>query len=234
MNPQTLKRLIPLALILGLMALAWSLGLQDILSLEAIQAQRATLLVQLEAHPILSALAYIGIYAAIVALSLPVATVLTLLGGFLFGQWVGTLLIVLGATCGATAVFLVARSALGQTLREKAGPLYQRVSKNMQQNAISYMLFMRLVPLFPFVLVNIVPALFNVRIGTYILTTAVGIIPGSFVYANLGRELGQISSLRDLASPQTLAAFALLGAFALIPMLYKKFFGRNEKNEYSK
>ncbi len=217
-----LKRFLPLILIVGLIALAWGSGVMDLVNLETIKAQRGELLSLVEAHPVVSVLAFIGLYISAVALSLPIATVLTLLGGFLFGRWIGTFAIVIGATGGATLLFLIARSALGDTLREKAGGLYNKVASNMEDNAVGYMLFMRLVPLFPFFLVNIVPALFNVRLMPYVLTTLVGIIPGTFVYANVGRELGTIESLGDLVSPSTLMAFTLLGFFALIPTLYKQ------------
>ncbi|MGY8815056.1 MAG: TVP38/TMEM64 family protein, partial [Gammaproteobacteria bacterium] len=138
-----------------------------------------------------------------------------------------TILIVISATIGATILFLAARSAIGNSLREKAGPLYKKIETNMRHNAIGYLLFMRLVPLFPFFMVNIVPALFNIRLISYIVTTFVGIIPGTFVYANVGRELGTIESLTDLASTETLIAFSLLGIFALIPTIYKQFQSRN-------
>lgn len=130
---------------------------------------------------------------------------------FLFGRWLGTLVIVIGATVGATAIFLIARSAVGDTLREKASPLYKKVAINMEKNVFSYMLFICLVMLFPFFLVNIVPAHFNVLPFPYVLTTFIGIIPSTFVYASVGRELGEIDSLEDLASPYTLIAFTLLG-----------------------
>jgi uncharacterized membrane protein YdjX (TVP38/TMEM64 family) len=153
-----------------------------------------------------------------------------LLAGFLFDRWLGTAIVVISATAGATILFLIARSAFGSALRERAGALYKKISKNMTENAISYMLFMRLVPIFPFFLVNIVPALFNVRFLPYMLTTFFGIIPGTFIYVNLGRELGTIESLGDLVSPSTLIAFTLLGIFALIPMLYKQFFAKKKKS----
>lgn len=228
MNKKVLKRFLPLILIVLLIGTAWASGLMDMVNLEAVKAQREQLLEMVAAHPVLSVAGFIALYAAAVALSLPIATVLTLLGGFLFGRWLGTAAIVVGATAGATILFLIARSALGNMLREKAGPLYNKIATNMEKNATSYMLFMRFMPLFPFFLVNIVPALFNVRLLPYVLTTFFGIIPGTFVYANVGRELGTIDSLSDLASPQTLIAFTLLGLFALIPTLYKQFKGRKK------
>lgn len=228
MNIKVLKRFLPLILIVLLIGAAWASGLMDMIDLEAVKAQRGQLLDTVAAHPVLSAAAFAVLYAAAVALSLPIATVLTLLGGFLFGRWLGTLLIVIGATAGAAVIFLVARSALGDALREKAGPLYNKIAANMEKNAVGYMLFMRLVPLFPFFAVNIVPALFNVRLLPYVLTTFFGIIPGTLVYANVGRELGTIESLSDLASPTTLTAFTLLGLFALIPTIYKQIKGRGK------
>ncbi len=217
-----IKRWLPLTVIILLITGAWTFGLMDLISLETVKQQREELLIYVSQHPILSALTFILIYTATVALSLPIATIMTLLGGFLFGRWLGTLLIVISATLGATIIFSIARSALGDTLRKKAGPLYDKAAKNMKDNAIGYMLFMRLMPLFPFVLVNILPALFNVRLLPYVLTTFLGIIPGTFVYANLGRELGTIETLSDLVSFETLLAFTLLGTFALIPTLYKQ------------
>lgn len=228
MNIKVLKRWFPLILIGLLIGAAWASGLTDAINLETIKAQRGQLLEIVTQHPVLSIAGFIAAYAVCVALSLPIATILTLLGGFLFGRWLGTVAIVIGATAGATILFLIARSAVGNTLREKAGPLYNKVATNMERNAVGYMLFMRLVPLFPFFLANIVPALFTVRLLTYVLTTFFGIIPGTFVYANVGRELGTIESLSDLASPATLAAFTLLGLFALIPAIYKQVKGRGK------
>ena len=228
MNKKVLKRWLPLILVVLLIGAAWASGLMDMVNLESIKAQRGRLLDIVAAHPVLSVAGFAALYAVTVALSLPIATLLTLLGGFLFGRWLGTAAIVTGATIGAAILFLIARSAVGDTLRAKAGPLYSKVAANMEKNAVSYMLFMRLVPLFPFFLVNIVPALFNVRLLPYVLTTFFGIIPGTFVYANVGRELGTIESLSDLASPQTLAAFTLLGLFALIPTIYKQIKGRKK------
>lgn len=217
-------------IILGLLAaaiLAAHLsGLSDRLDLEAVKARRLELLALVEGHPVAAALGFVALYALVVSLSLPVAVLATLLGGFLFGPVLGTVLAVTGATAGASVVFLIARSAVGEGLRRRAGPLYERVAKGMRANALEYLLFLRLVPLFPFFLVNIVPALFDVRLRTFVIATAVGIVPGTFVYANLGRELGTLSSLSDLVSPMVLLAFLLLGLVALVPVGYKRWKGR--------
>ena len=223
MNIKDVKRWLPLSLIILLISAAWASGLMDMVNLETIKAQRGQLLDIVTAHPVFSVAGFIALYTVAVALSLPIATVLTLLGGFLFGRWLGMIAIVISATAGATIIFLIARSALGTSLREKAGPLYNKIAANMESNAVGYMLFMRLVPLFPFFLVNIVPALFNVGLLPFVITTLIGIIPGTFVYANVGRELGTIDSLSDLASPESLIALTLLGLFALIPALFRQF-----------
>ncbi|MGE3623939.1 MAG: DUF547 domain-containing protein [Bdellovibrionales bacterium] len=217
-----LKRWLPLAALIGFVAIAWGTGLVDLVNLETIKAQSQSLQHLVAAHPILSLAGYVVLYATATALSLPIATLLTLVGGFLFGRWLGTAAIVVGATSGATILFLIARGSAGRDLREKAGPLYQKIAAKLDHNLIGYMLFMRLVPLFPFFLVNIVPALFNVRLLPYMLTTFFGIIPITFVYANFGQQLGTIESLADLASPQMLLAFTLLGFAVLIPSLYKR------------
>jgi len=217
-----IKSWLPLIIIILLIIAAWLSGVADMVNLEFIKSKREYLLAMVGKYPILSLLTFIFAYISAVALSLPISSMLTLLGGFLFGRWVGTIAIVTGATIGAAIIFTIAKSSLGSILRDKAGGLYKKVAKNMEADEFSYMLFMRLVPVFPFFLVNILPALFNVRIIPYIITTFIGIIPGTFIYANLGRELGTINSLSDLASPATLIAFTLLGCLALVPILYKK------------
>ena len=221
MKLKIIKRWLPLIILAVLMIVAFATGLHEKLSLEVLQENKEAMLDMVKKQPVTSAFGFMILYIIFVALSLPAATLLTLAGGFLFGPWLGTLYVVTSATIGATIVFSVAKTSMGTTLREKAGGLYQKIEGNMNENAIGYLLFMRLVPLFPFFLVNIVPALFNVSLRIYVLTTFFGIIPGSFVYVNLGGQLANILSLSDLVSLETLIAFALLGVFALIPSLYK-------------
>lgn len=222
MTFKTVKKWIPLFVLTLFTAIAFISGLHEKISLNVLQDNKGNLLETVQTQPIITALGFIGIYVVFVALSLPAATLLTLTGGFLFGPWLGTLYVVIAATIGATIIFFIAKTSLGSTLRDKAGGLYTRIESNMNDNATGYMLFMRLVPIFPFFLVNIVPALFNVKPRTYILTTFFGIMPGSFVFVNLGGQLADIESLNDLVSFETLAAFAMLGIFALIPTMYKQ------------
>ncbi len=222
MDRKFIKRWSPLLLIALLISVVWASGLMDMVRLEVIKEQRGVLLDMVGAYPVLGVLGFVVLYVVVVALSLPIALMMTLVGGLLFGRWLGTVAIVIGATAGATILFLVARSTLGAVLCKKAEPLYDKIAANMKQNAVGYMLFMRLVPLFPFFLVNIVPALFKVRLRPYLITTFFGIMLGTFVYANVGRELGRIDSLADLVSPQSLIAIGLLGVIALVPVFYKQ------------
>ncbi len=223
-----LKKWLPLIIIALLMAAFWLSGLAQHFNLEALQAHKDTFRDYTDMNPILSTVIFMVLYVTCVALSLPIATLLTLLGGFLFGKWLGTLLVVSAATIGGTLLFMIAKSSFGQSLRDKAGPLYNKISDNIQDNAVGYLLFMRLVPIFPFFIVNIVPALLNVPLRIYILTTFFGIIPGSFVFVNFGETLGEINNIGDLASTETIIAFALLGFFALIPTLYKQIKNRKK------
>lgn len=222
-------RFLPLIILGGAIIAAYSFGLHEYLTLESIKAQKEEFKGLIDASPVLAPLAFIGIYALAVALSLPIATFLTLLGGFLFGAVQGTFMVVGAATIGATIIFLVAKTSLGTTLREKAGPLYDKVEGNMKDNAMGYLFFMRLVPIFPFVLVNILPALFNVPLRIFVFTTFLGILPGSAVFVYFGQQLGEINALGDLVRPELLMAFAMLGVFALIPTLYTQY--KNKKKE---
>jgi uncharacterized membrane protein YdjX (TVP38/TMEM64 family) len=216
-------RFLPLIILGGCITAAYSFGLHEYLTLDSIKAQKEEFQGLIDSQPVLAPLAFIGIYAGAVALSLPIATFLTLLGGFLFGAVKGSLMVVTAATIGATIIFTIAKTSLGTTLREKAGPLYDKVEGNMKDNAMGYLFFMRLVPIFPFVLVNILPALFNVPLRIFALTTFLGILPGTSVYVYFGQQLGEINALSDLARPELLFAFALLGVFALIPTLYTQY-----------
>jgi uncharacterized membrane protein YdjX (TVP38/TMEM64 family) len=171
-----------------------------------------------------AAVLYIGVYGMLVALSVPGAAVLTIAGGFLFGTWLGALGAIIGATLGATGIFLAARSGLGG-LAQRAGPLVGKLEAGFRADAFNYLLVLRLVPIFPFWLVNLVPALVGVRLLTYVLATFVGIIPGTFVYASLGNGLGSVIEEPDLGivfRPSVLVAIVGLALLALIPVGYKR------------
>ena len=158
-----------------------------------------------------------------VAVSLPGAAILTLAGGFLFGSVLGTVFVNLGATTGATLAFLAARYLLRDWVESKFGHRIAPIQEGFSKNAFSYLMTLRLIPLFPFFIVNLVSGLTRVSLATYVAATAIGIIPGSFVFAYAGRQLGMINSLREIASPNVLLAFTLLGLLALVPIIYRKF-----------
>ncbi len=221
-----IKKFLPLILIVVAMVAVYASGLLDYFNLEQVKQLRDSSQSFLDQYYALGCLLFILAYAATVALSLPTALLLSLLGGALFGPWYGTLHVIVGATTGATIIFLAARSALGDVLRARANKFYNKVKNEMAENAISYMLFLRLVPLFPFFVVNILPALFPIKLRDFIWTTAIGILPGTFVYVNLGAQLADIDKLSDLISTDLLLAFTLLGMLALTPTIIKKIRGK--------
>jgi len=138
--------------------------------------------------------------------------------------------VVLAATVGATLVFLAARYLFADAARRRMGALGERISAGFTENALSYLLFLRLVPLFPFFLVNLAPAFTRIRLATFVLGTFIGIIPATFVYVNLGETLGRIDSLSGLVSPETIAAFVLLGLLALVPVFVRKWRAKQVAN----
>ena len=196
------------------------------LSLDALKENRDYLLSFTETHAAIAAALFILVYVAVTGLSLPGAVILTLAGGFLFGAVWGTLFVNLGATSGATLAFLASRYLLRDWVERKFGKWLGPVQQGFQKNAFSYLMTLRLIPLFPFFVVNLVSGLTRMNVGSYIAATALGIIPGSFVYAYAGRQLGTINSLKDIASPGVIGAFVLLGLLALVPSLYKKWSGK--------
>ncbi len=193
------------------------------LSLAALKENRDGLLAFTEANFAAAVGIFIVAYAIVTGLSLPGAVILTLAGGFLFGAVFATLFVNIGATTGATLAFLTARYLLRDTVEQKFGKWLGPFQEGFAKNALSYLLTLRLIPLFPFFVVNLVSGLTRVNVGTYVAATAIGIIPGSFVYAYAGHQLGSINSLREVASPNVLAAFGLLGLLALVPVVYKRF-----------
>ena len=192
------------------------------LSLTALKDNRDSLLAFTDANFVSAVGIFIAAYVIVAGLSLPGAVILTLAGGFLFGATMATLFINIGATTGATLAFLTARYLLRDSVEQKFGKWLEPFQEGFAKNAFSYLLTLRLIPLFPFFVVNLVSGLTRVSIGAYITATAIGIIPGSFVYAYAGRQLGTINSLKEIASPNVIGAFVLLGLLALVPVVYKR------------
>ena len=195
--------------------------LSRFLSLQVLKENRDYLLSFTETHSAAAAALFVLAYVAVAGLSLPGAVILTLAGGFLFGALLGTLFVNLG-----TIAFLVSRYLLRDWVEQRFGKWLGPVQQGFAQNAFSYLMTLRLIPLFPFFVVNLVSGLTRMNVGTYVVATALGIIPGSFIYAYAGRQLGTINSLQDIASPGVIGAFVLLGLLALVPNLYKKWSGK--------
>ncbi len=199
---------------------------QQYLTLDSLKTHRNQLLAYTQEHYSTAVLVFVFIYCIQTALSLPGATILTLGGGLLFGSLLGALFVNIAATSGATLAFLTARYLLHDWVERKFGHRLEPLQRGFSKNAFNYLLTLRLVPLFPFFLVNMVSGLTRIRLTTYVLATAIGILPGSLIYTNAGRQLGMIDSLSEIASPRVLGAFALLALFALLPIIYRRLTGR--------
>jgi uncharacterized membrane protein YdjX (TVP38/TMEM64 family) len=247
-----LRRWLPLVVLVAVAALVVAMGWHKLLTLKNIGLNYEVLRGFI-AHNLLAAIAiYFTVYVAVVALSLPGALILTLAGGLLLGWKIGTAATVMAATTGATIVFLVARSSLGEGVTSKVGPWLSRLSEGFRENALSYLLFLRLVPAFPFVIVNLAAAVLGVPLRTYVLGTFIGIIPGTAAFSVAGSGLGSVIKAQNssysacvakmpggeaecpysidtsaLVTKELIVAFVLLGVVALIPVALKKWRARN-------
>jgi uncharacterized membrane protein YdjX (TVP38/TMEM64 family) len=244
-----LRRLMPLIAIAVLAGAAYLVFGRGTISLEALVRHRAALDAFVMDHRVLAVLAYMALYVVTVAFSLPGATFLTVAGGFLFGLAIGASAAVIGATLGATVIFLVARTALGEPLLKRAGPRASQLAQGFRDDAFSYLLFLRLVPAFPFFLVNLVPAFAGVRLSTFVAATALGIIPGGVVYAFAGTGLDSVIAaqketydacmaagrvdcrltfnVQGVLTPELIGALVALGLLALVPVAVKRLRARS-------
>lgn len=246
------RRLLPLLILCAIVALVFAFGWHKLLTPESLADHRVALRKLIETNYVGVLLAYMAIYVAVVALSLPGALLLTIAGGFLFGWLVGGSAAVIAATAGASLIFLIARSALGETLAARAGPWVAKLRDGFKDGALNYLLFLRLVPAFPFVIVNLVPAVLGVPLGTFVLGTFLGIIPGTFAFSFAGSTLETLLAKQgtayeackakvalgeklvckldidfaSLVSRELLLAFAALGVVALIPIVLKRLSGK--------
>lgn len=225
----SIGRLLPLFVLIAGMVAFFAFGGADYLSFDSLSQHRQELLQWTQNNQALAIIGFILAYALVVAFSLPGATWMTLAGGFLFGTVLSTALVVTAATLGAVAIFLIARYALADYFRAKMGTSVRKMEAGFQANALSYLLFLRLVPVFPFWLVNLVPAFLGVPLRTYVIGTFVGIIPGSAVYCSVGNGLGAVfdaggtPDLGIIFQPEILGPIVALALLSLVPILYKKF-----------
>ncbi|MBL4785737.1 MAG: TVP38/TMEM64 family protein [Cohaesibacteraceae bacterium] len=235
-----IKRWIPLLLIAGVTIFGLFQGWHQHLSFSSLIRHRAELEAFVSNNLAVALLSYAVIYVVAVALSLPGALFLTLAGGFMFGWALGGVVTIFSATLGAMIIFLVAKSAMGEALRNKAGPFVNKLAAGFQENAFSYLLFLRLVPVFPFWLVNLAPAMFGMSLRPYMIGTFIGIIPGTFAFILAGSGLEDVIAKQETSNsgclqggtcdfdvsliftPQLIAAMVALSLVALIPVLVKK------------
>jgi uncharacterized membrane protein YdjX (TVP38/TMEM64 family) len=243
-HSSAIRRFIPLAAVVLVAGIVIAMGWHRQLSFETLERHHAVIHDFIDRNTAAAVAAYMALYVLVVALSIPGAVFLTLAGGMLFGVVLGGLAAALGATIGAICIFLVAKSAFGERLIRRAGPRAAKLVDSFCADAFNYLLFLRLVPVFPFWLVNLVPAFAGVRLKTFAAATAIGILPATFVFAFLGASLeniitGELADFRACLSAggadcrldfnphagatlELLAAFALLGILALIPVLAKR------------
>jgi uncharacterized membrane protein YdjX (TVP38/TMEM64 family) len=244
-TPAALKRFGPLLVLAAVLGLVIGMGWHKLLTLENVVHARDQFHGILAEHRVLSVLIYVVTYIAIATLSLPGGLLLTVTGGLLFGWLVGGLAALVGATTGAVFLFLIARSAFGEGLTERAGPWLGKLREGFKEEALSYLLFLRLVPAFPFWFVNVAPAILGVPLKTYIIATFFGIIPATFAFASAGAGLDSVIAAAkaeyaacvqakgaaacklklhasSLLTTELMLALVLLGVVALIPVGLKK------------
>jgi uncharacterized membrane protein YdjX (TVP38/TMEM64 family) len=222
------RRFGPLVLVAAGLVTAIALGLPRQLSLHELHHHRDQLETMARLHPVLSVLGYVGVYALAIGLSLPVAMVMTLSGGFLFGPWIGGLAAACGCTLGGTVVFLVCRNATGDVLRRRAGATIAKIEDGVLADAFSYVMVLRLLPVMPMTLANLALGFIEIPLRTFVLATFAGILPISLIYAGLGSDLGRMfaqgvrPSLHELVRPEVLLALAGLALLSTAPIVVRR------------
>jgi len=236
-KPHPLLRELPLCLVLLALVGVLYFELHQYLTFEALKQHREFLLHWSHHHPITAGLIFVLIYIASVAISMPVAVFLNVISGYLFGLFWGTVCAVLGAGIGAILLFLAVNTALGDWLERRASGWVKTLEQGFQRNAFNYLLALRLIPIVPFWVINIVAALVNVRLETFIMATFMGIIPETFLYVWMGNGLehmfksGQMLSLSMLLAPSSLIPLLVLGLLPVIPLIYKRFKNKGEDDD---
>lgn len=222
-------RILPMAILLCGLALFLAMGWHRYISFEQLREHREALEQWIAARGIWAPVIYGLAYAVMIAFSIPGGAVATIVGGFFFGLVTGSVAVIVSATVGATILFLAARSALGAILRRKSEGWMHRMEEGFRENAFSYLMVLRLIPLFPFWLVNLVPAFLGVSLRTYVIATFFGIMPGSIVYVSLGNGIGAL--LESGGTPdfdiifraEILLPLVGLAILSMLPVAYKRY-----------
>lgn len=230
-RPFSLKRLLPLAILVAASAAFFAFGGEHYFTFSALAHERARLLALTARLGVVAPLVFIAAYAVVTALSLPIAEILTIAGGFVFGTVLGSLCAVVGATIGATVLFLAARAGFAGLLA-RIGPRARRFEAGFRDNAFHYLLVLRLIPIFPFWLVNLVAALFGMSLRSFVVATFIGIIPGATIYSSLGNGLqsllreGRTPDLAVILRPEILLPLIGLAVLVLLAPLYQLWRGK--------
>lgn len=216
------KKLLILALVAALVGAFFYFDLGQYLTLEALKEHKEAMAAFYQENQALTIAAYMGIYILATSLSLPGATILTLAGGALFGLVLGTVLVSFASTIGATFAFLAARYLLRDSIQDKFGEKLNVINDGVQEEGAFYLFTLRLLPIFPFFVINLVMGLTPIKTATFFFVSQIGMLLGTIIYVNAGTELAQIDSLSGILSPQLIASFVLLGLF---PLVAKKIVG---------
>ena len=230
------KRLALIGLFGALIAGFFAFDLDALISYQGLAENEAALKRAVADNRLVTILAYMAVYITAVAFSLPGALWLSLAGGLMFGTWAGGLIIIFAATIGASGLFVAARYVVGDALRARAGPALQKFEAAFNRDAWSYMLILRLLPIFPFFIVNLGAALVGVRFPVFLLTTFFGIMPGTFVFASIGNGIsvllqsGQQPDLSVMTDPQILGPLIALALLSLAPIIWRRFKGAEADN----
>lgn len=239
-----LRKWLPVGVLLAILGTSWFAGWLDYLSLSSLIQHREALGELVDQNFILSLFGYVVFYALLVAISFPGASLLTIAAGFLFGGWVGGIATVFAATIGAVIIFEIARTSFGEAMERRTGKFVEKMRSGFHENAFSYLLTLRLIPVFPFWVMNIVPALLNMKIVPYAVATFLGIIPGTIAYAFIGAGLDSVIMAQEEANPgcaaqgtcqispgslittEVIIAMVGLGLLSLLPVIVKKIKGK--------
>lgn len=223
------KKILLIIIFVLIIALIKVFELDTVFTFENLKAQKDVLSEYVTSNYTLAVVLFVLLYIVAVAFLIPIATVLTLTGGFLFGSIWGVLFVNIGATVGAVFAFLFARYIVGKKVQAKYEKQLAKFNKELETNKYQYLFSLRFLPIFPFFLVNFLCGVTKLDLKSFVITTSLGIIPGSFVYTYAGSSLASIESLGDIFTKEILFAFILLGTLTLIPVVVKKFNERRRK-----
>ena len=230
------KKILPLLVILIVIALLFYFDGYSYFNFDSLKTHYQYLQQLVAQHYIRVLLIYLGLYILIVGTSSPFAVWMTLAGGLLFGLWLGTLFAVIGATLGAAVIFLALRTAFGDYLTRRASGWVAKLEHGLEHHSVRYVMVLHLIPVVPFFVANIIAGLIAMRLRDFMLATCLGILPGTFIYAWVGRDLegimtsGQVPNLRLLFEPQFFWPLIALALFSLLPLFYKRWAKKQRHN----